>query len=47
MIRSLDCLSKAKGMVCMFVGGKCNIRAFIALVIVPIWVHNEGIYKVV
>jgi hypothetical protein len=47
MIRSLDCMNKTKGMVCMFARGKCNINAFIALVVVPTWIHNEGIYKVV
>jgi len=47
MIRSLDYLSKAKGIVCMFARGKCNISAFITLVLVPTWVHGGGIYKVV
>jgi len=45
MIRSLDCLSKAKGIVCMFARGKCNISAFIARVLIPTWVHGGGIYK--
>jgi hypothetical protein len=31
----------------MFARGKCNINAFIAHIVIPTWVQNEGIYRVV